>query len=277
MNQHRFDALSRFAARVASRRSVLTLLAGLSLDPLELTDAMARKSGKCRPQCSECETCDKGKCRKTNSGKKKCKQGTCEPKAAGTPCTEFPAGICQNGSCHNLMTDQGNCGSLGSACRVNQVCQNGSCFPMSSCPATTTSLCPSTGPGPSCGPGCGCSQSAEGNVLCVQTAPSFCTIIQPSCQTSTNCPQGQACIDISDCCGIPFPPGSKICMERCIAPDAPRDYRNRLDERIARVRERYGFSEDTSKIRSSHETVRSLTSNDGNSASRQLVLALPSV
>jgi len=59
--------------------------------------------------------------------------------------------------------------------------------------------------------------------------------------------------------------------------DAPRDYRDRLDERIARVRERYGFVEDAGKSPAPTGRARSDVSIASTSAPGQLALALSGV
>jgi hypothetical protein len=187
MDADRFDALSRALIAAGSRRGALAaaLSGGLALLGLaHPDDAAAAKSGKCKPKCGECEKCDKGKCERKN-GKKKCKQGKCKARAAGTPCTAFAGGQCQNGSC----------------------------FPVSTCPATITSLCT---PGTECASGsdCFCARSAEGNVLCLQNEVLGPT--PPPCRTSADCPRGEACVDFGEC--GPFPAGSKTCMAPCATP-----------------------------------------------------------
>jgi DNA repair photolyase len=59
------------------------------------------------------------------------------------------------------------------------------------------------------------------------------------------------------------------------ASDAPRDYRDRLDERIARVKKRYGFGEATEKVRQSESTAPSFVSVPTPLGSGQLSLAMP--
>jgi hypothetical protein len=216
MDANRFDFLAKVAGTGATRRTALSLLAGLGLGPYTLTlrEAEARKSGKCKPKCNECEKCKRGDCDKKN-GKKRCSKGKCKPKAAGTPCTVFPGGACQNGTCVNLSADEANCGSLGTACGPTQVCQTGSCFPSSTCAATTTSSCgPSSTVCNASGPpnSCTCSRSTEGNVVCV--ANFNCLSVTP-CASSATCPAGEACVDISICCG-----GSPthVCLAPCPNP-----------------------------------------------------------
>jgi hypothetical protein len=217
-----FDALARSLTAAGSRRRALTavLTGGLGLLGLaQLDDAGAAKSGKCKPVCSECKKCKKGDCEKKN-GKKVCKKGKCRPKSAGTPCTAFPGGACQNGTCVDLQADEVNCGSVGTVCTANQVCQAGSCFPSSTCPASTTQLCPSgslptlCGSNPGAGVDCLCSRSAEGNVVCVTNFDGCGTLT--ACTSSASCAAGSACVAI----GAPCCPGgpAQACLDRCPVP-----------------------------------------------------------
>lgn len=218
MENTRFDAMAKTLGSLTTRRLTLGALLGGALGRLGLADANARKSGKCKPRCAECEKCDKGSCRRKN-GKKRCHKGKCKPKPAGTPCTTFAGGACQNGTCLNLQADEANCGSLGTACEPTQVCQAGSCFPKSTCPATLTVFCP-TAFGTSCGSSCWCNQSSEGNIVCVNLAGSFCAPpggTATPCTTSATCPPGSACVDTSGCCGVP---GTRTCVPQCPTPDA---------------------------------------------------------
>jgi hypothetical protein len=214
MDADRFDTLARSFTATGTRRRALAGLGG-ALGLLGLAhpdDVVAAKSGKCKPKCDECEKCDKGKCERKN-GEKRCKKGKCKPKAAGTSCTAFAGGLCQNGTCVNVRADEASCGRLGNACGPTQVCQDGSCFSRSTCPATITSLCTS---GTECASGsdCFCARSAEGNVLCLQNETLGPT--PPPCQTSADCPPGEACVDIGGCGS--FPDGTKTCMAPCPTP-----------------------------------------------------------
>jgi hypothetical protein len=207
MDDPRFDTLSRAVSATPSRRATLALLAGLGLGALDLVPVEARKSGKCKPKCSECEKCKKGK---------KGKKGKCQPKAAGAPCTAFPGGACQNGTCVNLKADEANCGSVGTVCTANEVCQTGSCFPVSTCPATQTSVC---APATPCGATeCFCGRSREGNVVCVTQQGIDCGSLPTCTLGGPPCPTGSACVDASGCCTPAVPPGTMICMARCPDP-----------------------------------------------------------
>ena len=98
MDADRFDSLIRSLTTVGSRRRTLATVITGAIGLLGLAgadDAAAGKSGKCKPQCGECATCDKGKCKKKN-GKKRCKKGKCKAKGNGTGCS---IGTCQNGGC----------------------------------------------------------------------------------------------------------------------------------------------------------------------------------
>src|SRR4051812_4796745 len=120
MDQHRFDALSKVVGSWTSRRSALTLFAGLGLGSLIPQETKAANSGKCKPDCPECQSCNKGKCKKKN-GHKKCKKGKCEPLTNGTVCTSVSGGTCCNGTCVDIQSDESNCGACGTVCGTNQV------------------------------------------------------------------------------------------------------------------------------------------------------------
>ncbi len=232
MDAERFDSLATMVASLTTRRGAFALLASLGLGVLDVSDAETRKSGRCKPKCAACEKCKKGPCRKSNSGEKTCRKGRCRPKPLGTPCP-LPtggSGSCQNGTCCpggltncggtcvNTSTDETNCGTCSAVCGATQVCQEGSCFPASTCPPATTSIC--VDPNAECGATCECGRSAEGNVLCLESE-AFCTTPpRPTCTTSASCPAGQACVDVSTCCNTPLPAGSKVCLPRCAAPTA---------------------------------------------------------
>ena len=92
MDDAHFDAWTRRRFGLAGS-SALAALLGLRA----LAEVSAATSGKCQPQCGECERCDRGKCRKRKHGKKRCKRGRCKPLADGSPCA---GGTCQAGSCN---------------------------------------------------------------------------------------------------------------------------------------------------------------------------------
>jgi hypothetical protein len=153
MDHTRFDALSRAVSTTPSRRAALTLLAGLGLGRLEQADAEARKSGKCKPTCGECEKCKKGDC-DTKNGKKKCKKGKCKPKANGTACA---TGTCQAGRCVFCADkpDFTDCGGgnqcSGGVCATPPTCRVGGepscaeCCPGITCDASDHCACAPAG------------------------------------------------------------------------------------------------------------------------------------
>lgn len=167
MKATRFDDVASALALLTTRRLTLAALPGAMLGSSIHAEAR-RTSGKCKPTCGACEACDKGKCKKKHGRKKRCKKGTCKA-LSGTACTlaSGAAGTCCSGVCRDLQTDGANCGTCDGACTPTQVCQSGLCFPVSTCPATTTVQCdPLT---TSCGDGggtCVCNQSTEGHVVC---------------------------------------------------------------------------------------------------------------
>ena|SRR5215218_7987437 len=185
MEDTHFDAMVKALGSLTTRRLTLGALMGGELGRLGLADVGAKKSGKCKPKCDECEKCHKGSC-KTKNGKKRCHRGKCK-----------------------------------STCGSTQVCQSGSCFPRGTCPATATTFCP-IGSGTACGsPACFCGQSTEGNIVCVSLAGSICPPSVPAgtatpCASSATCPSGSACINTSGCCG----PGIRVCLPQCPTPDA---------------------------------------------------------
>jgi hypothetical protein len=176
MDRFHFDALTRSLTTAGSRRLALATLLGGAFGRLGLAGIEAkRKSGKCKPKCTACEKCDKGTCDKKN-GKKVCKKGTCKPKAAGSPCTTFRGGVCQNETC----------------------------FATSSCPAITTPLCAPGRPAIACGGTaqvpCVCTSSTEGQMVCVQLPPGLnCPDVTP-CSSSATCGAGFACVEVGSCC-----------------------------------------------------------------------------
>ena len=230
MDGARFDTLARSLTAAGSRRRALATALSSALGILGLARSdEAAAGGKCKPACTECESCKKGKCHKTKHGKV-CKKGKCQAKTAGTACTAPAGGTCQSGTCTcpgaltscggtcvNIQTDRAHCGGCGTTCTPTQVCQ-GSCFPRSTCPETITSVCSLDPSGTSCGSNCYCGRSTEGNLLCFANE-TFCTTLR-ACLTSANCPAGQACVDVSGCCGTPLPAGAKTCVARCAAPTA---------------------------------------------------------
>lgn len=215
MEDIRFDDLSKALGSSATRRLALGALLGTVLGSVHQVEAK-RSSGKCKPSCGQCETCDRGKCNKKH-GKKRCKKGKCKA-LSGTACTlaTGSAGTCCGGNCRDLQTDGANCGACDGACTSNEVCQTGLCFPISTCPASTAVQCDPLTTG--CGVGallCVCNRSTEGNVVCVELTPGgVCPDLTP-CTSSATCPLGQACVEVGSCCTTP----THACLPPCSNPD----------------------------------------------------------
>lgn len=190
MDGANFDTLARAVSSLTTRRLALAVFLGGAFGRLGLAETAAKRtSGKCKPKCDECDKCDKGKCRNKN-GKKVCKKGKCKPKATGAPCTAFFGGRCQNGTC----------------------------LPTSTCPATTTQICPG-GSSVRCGGSdaapCLCSRSTEGQVACVLNLPGqTCAEVTP-CSSSAICGAGEACVETGSCC--PAGPAN-ACLPACPNP-----------------------------------------------------------
>jgi hypothetical protein len=191
MEDIRFDTLARAVGSLTTRRLALAALLGGVFGRLGPAETAAkRKSGRCKPKCGDCYKCAKGKCRKNNQGEKVCKKGRCKLKATGTPCTTFRGGHCQNGTC----------------------------FPTSTCPVTTTAICPG-GMGVRCGgvdtAPCLCSRSTEGQVACIIVPSGFnCPDVTP-CGSSATCGAGYVCVETGSCC--PNGPAN-ACLLPCPTP-----------------------------------------------------------
>ena len=95
MEENRFDDMAKALGPLTTRRLTLGALLGGALSALGLGEADAARSGNCKRNPGECETCQKGKCQNKN-GTKKCRAGTIKPKANGTACS---VGTCQDGGC----------------------------------------------------------------------------------------------------------------------------------------------------------------------------------
>lgn len=216
MENTRFDDMAKALGTLATRRLTLGAILGAGLLGSTQIEAK-RSSGKCKPACDACETCDRGKCNKKH-GKKRCKKGRCKA-LTGTACSlpTGSVGTCCSGVCRDLQTDEANCGACDGACTSTQVCQTGLCFPVSICPPNTTVQCdPLTTP---CGDGAGtcvCNRSTEGNVVCVElTTGVLCPDLIP-CTSSATCSVGRACVEIGSCCTTP----THACLLKCPNPDA---------------------------------------------------------
>ena len=82
MDGDRFDSLARSLSAAGSRRRAFAIAFSGGQALLGLArpdDAVEAKSGKCKPKCGACETCQKGNCKRKN-GKKHCKKGKCKPR-----------------------------------------------------------------------------------------------------------------------------------------------------------------------------------------------------
>lgn len=95
LEENRFDDMAKALGPLTTRRLTLGALLGGALSALGLGEADAARSGKCKRNPGECETCQKGKCQNKN-GKKTCRAGKIKPKANGTACS---VGTCQDGGC----------------------------------------------------------------------------------------------------------------------------------------------------------------------------------
>lgn len=98
MDEARFDDIAKALSAQTTRRLTFRALLGGMLGVLGFAEAGETRSGACKPDCDECNTCKKGKCTKKN-GKKRCEKGKCERKADGAACTIPTSGSCQNGVC----------------------------------------------------------------------------------------------------------------------------------------------------------------------------------
>jgi len=152
VDDSRFDAIAKAFGSLASRRLTLGVLLGGTLGRLGLAETEAKgNSGKCKPACTQCNTCDKGKCHKNKHGKKVCKKGKCKPQS-GTLCTvaSGAGGSCQNGTCvitctgdttncggtcRNLQTDNAHCGACNTPCAAGLTCCSGVCRNLQTDPA----------------------------------------------------------------------------------------------------------------------------------------------
>jgi hypothetical protein len=219
MDAKRFDSLATVVGRWTTRRSALTLVAGLGLGVL---DPAVTEAAKCRPTCTECQHCQ---CKKKHG--KKCR---CRSRNDETFCANPEGGFCQNGvcscrdatncfgSCVNLQFNAGHCGTCGNACTITQVCTAGTCFPQSVCPANQTSLCDPASV--ACGTNCSCAMTVFGsNVVCAQNED-VCgpPVTITNCHSNADCPTGEACVYVGGCCTPALPAGSTTCMAKCASP-----------------------------------------------------------
>lgn len=126
MDESRLDRIARVVGACTDRRGftrILTvLIAGGVTASTGVGSSEASKSGKCKPACGACATCQPGKCKRKH-GKKKCKPGTCTVLPNGTVCNG--SGQCLNGTCNAQPT----CLGTGQPCTAGQVnsCCSGVC------------------------------------------------------------------------------------------------------------------------------------------------------
>ena len=223
MDPERFDRLARSLIETGSRRRALaaalagSLAAAVGLLGRTLPEAAEAKatSGKCTPQCGECQKCDKGQCRKKN-GKKHCKKGKCKATGEGLPCAN--GGRCRAGSCSVTCSDglkNGtetgvDCGgTCPNKCGVGQGCVS---RPDCASAICTSGICQTCTPPTSCAAAAGtCGCVGPPNVAtptCIALVPPPPPPIFGSCPGS--CPAGTVCLALA--------PGVVTCANPCTAP-----------------------------------------------------------
>lgn len=176
MEARRLDAVAKALIAATSRRRTLGGLLGGSLGLLYLTYPHATEAGrKCKPKCSECNTCKKGPCHNTKHGKV-CKNGKCKAKADGIACS---TGTCQAGVCTAPpcvgQPDNTACPGDG-RCRQG-VCQLRPICPGLHTPCSVNSQC--------------CSANCSG-----EPSNKICSCSQPGepCYTTADCCQFLMCV-----------------------------------------------------------------------------------
>lgn len=223
MDPNRFDDLVRSLTAVPSRRAFLGLsLSGALGALLHLADAEGKKKKrkgkgkgkdkkkckgneqkcgkKCIPEthcCTDAKCGDGGICVNRTctcfTGFRPC-NGTCI--LEGQCCVDSDCGeggICRDGTCRCLTGFKPCAGicipaskcCISADCGAGQLCLvNGSCGKICSGSAE-------------CGAGCGCSSAnTEGQRVCV---PNFGDCSSPTCDSTSQCPQGQQCQNITGC------------------------------------------------------------------------------
>jgi hypothetical protein len=219
----RFDTLAKALGALTTRRFTLGALLGGPIGLHTSDDAAAkRKSGTCKPPCTECTRCQRGKCRKKD-GKKRCKKAACVPKGAGAPCSVPAGGSCESGGacgcpagltncagvCTMLETDAANCGACGTSCGAARTCCSGVCRNLSvdgaNCGACghacATNECvhgarDCQNLAANCPAGCSCGVREEGGTVC------FAGVSGPACTVDTECPFRSSCLG-NNFCSIP--------------------------------------------------------------------------
>lgn len=211
MDADRFDTVARFLSTAGSRRRTLAVALSGGLGLLGLAhadDAVAARSGRCRPRCGPCEQCQRGDCKRKN-GKKRCKRGKCKPRQDLVNCppgqvrNPITCGCCQvlgetcpatgSNNCCSGRCDVGLCesGGGGAPCTFGEQCGSGvcrggacacsalrePCFQNFDCCDATTGLTGSVV--------CSTHDEVSGIVCCVSsTGP---------CATSADCCSSQTC------------------------------------------------------------------------------------
>jgi hypothetical protein len=107
---------------------------------------------------------------------------------------------CCKGSCTDLASDLGNCGSCSNACAPDQTCTNGTCQSSNPNPECAGSTCANQ---LTCGPSgstCFCASLLGGGGICLKQPPgSTCASLNLQPCTNGACPPGQHCV-VNTCC-----------------------------------------------------------------------------
>lgn len=215
MDDSRFDRLARAFAASHTRRNMAALLAttgALSLIGLTGSDAKKKRKKKkckapkvkCGKKCLSATSC----CTDANCGAGGfCANQTCTCFTGFRPCngTCIAEGqCCANSDCgEGGVCREGLCRCLSGfkPCRdvcipASQCCTSTDCGAGRVCLANGT-CAKSCGGSVDCGTGCGCgSANTEGERVCV---PTFGDCSAPTCDSTSQCPQGQQCQNITGC------------------------------------------------------------------------------
>ncbi len=180
MDDHRFDALTRWVDTSQSRRGVLRTLAGSALGAALGLGALRKADAAIKPANAKC------------SSDAQCASGTC----------------IQYGKCKKAgkLTGKCRCSCTETAlCPTGKSCRNGACFGACSDPLTC-----SDGEGAGCGRGCVCGATDLGDSCMGGTV--LCDGVN-TCATSADCPTGSVCLDLGgECLGDCF---AQLCANPC--------------------------------------------------------------
>ncbi len=197
MDGSKFDELiKRLSMKRVNRLTALRGLAvgavaGLTGVDFGAEEVEAARSGKCKQNPGECQTCKRGNCRRKRNGKKRCNRGKIQSKANGTPCS---VGTCQNGVCQSsgtttTTTTSANQCTGNAQCAQFQACVSGRCQACTSfnqCAAGEVCL------GGRCIAGTGANriscvgENATGNAQCAQFSPFLeCRAVTPATNPAT--------------------------------------------------------------------------------------------